>query len=97
MTKPVKCSLRQVNTAKVALKEKIKVKAEQMTNDELGKCPSYNEDHLWKEQHPSPRDIWEKKFRKTKAALEKKMEKIVLQAEMNLISADELYTEIDLF
>ena len=78
---------REVRSAREILNKK----TSEIVLKKFGECPSYEEDRLWMDAHPSPIKKYRNKTAGLKELLSKRKEELIFKADMKQISADELF------
>jgi len=85
-------SIREVNAAQDALQNKIRERAKAVF-----KKPTYEDDRLWREAHPSPSERYARKFCNAEKVLRAKADEILLEGRMGQITSDEFYAKVKAF
>ena len=83
-------TIREVRAAREMLNKKIS----ELIEKKFGDSPSYEEDRLWQEDHPSPRNRYKNKIAATNESLRKRADELIFKADMKQISADELFEAV---
>jgi hypothetical protein len=85
-------SMREVNAAEQALREKIREKAKC-----CGTEPTYEANRAWEKANPSPSERYARKVRAFETALRTKADELLLAGRMGQITSEEFYAKVKAF